>query len=309
MALRPQDQNDYFNCPACGDFNSPVTCDGAEWCPKCGVERCNIVVGDDFQAGSSFFDEHHTQGGAQNVIDRYTDRTQSKIRQDMIRITDAHDIPQAIAETALDTFMEIRRQRDTRGGLQQALLANCLYRELIRASLPRSCKVIKSMFSVTSKKFNEAEKIYAMFVGNERSIPSSSNHNNDTYDFAKDYGIAGCMYRHATFVKDTQICRKAIRILSDILKFNVELHGKSPDKLSAAAIVFVHHESKKSLCESCYGADVIACVDCVKFACDNFSIAKQTLLSHFKTIKNLSEVDAVARDISTTSISCPTPSA
>lgn len=284
-------QNDYYNCGGCGDFSAPVALDGSEWCPKCGYERVNMVVGDapivppDEQQHTSI----QRQQPNRSMFPTFSNRGLDRVRKDFMNLTSLNGIPSSVAEAAFEVFTQINSKKETRGGVQQALLANCTYRAAINANIPRSCKVIKSIFGVTSKKFNEAEKYYAMFA----DTPNKSN----DFDMSKNYGISGCVYRHSPFVQDSKLCHKAINVLTDILTKTIELHGKSPEKLAAAALLVVHHDSQKSLCKECDGKNVIGCSSCIKFACENFNVAKQTLLSHCRTIQELSsKVDAVASD-------------
>lgn len=282
-----QSDSDYFNCKRCGDFSAPVVADGSEWCRKCGTERVNMVCGDDIGLVSHDTYTTHTVARAAAAsaasaapataapATSLPDKVSARIRQDMERICETNDIPAYITDSAIATFLKVHEKRETRGAVQRALMANCLYRACIAAKVPRTCIVVKRMFDVTSKKFNEAEKIYAEHCG------VGAGHR---FDIAKDYGIAGSMFRHAAFLDDSALCHKAIRLLEQVMSKTVVLHGKSPDKLAAAAILALHVTLGKSLCKQCDGRGGLTCPNCISFACENFFVSKATLVAQCKAI-------------------------
>lgn len=317
--MRLGQSNDYFNCQHCGDFSDPVDVDGSSWCRKCGYERQNIVIGDEYHRENAYSHETYVSGKEPILHSPHEDKldhaivyntecskSHIKLRDEFIRITDAADIPRRISERAFDVFISIHRKRETRAIIQRALMANCVYRECQMASLPRTCKYIKKIFQVPSKKFNEAEKIFAANVDTKDfHVP-----NGKLFDMKRDYGINYSMYQHAIFVSDRCMCMKAVNLLQNIMSKSLELHGKTPDKLTAAALLYVFDTDNKSLCKVCDGKAVTECSACVKYICTNMDIARPTLLSQFRLIdscvKPLGQSDGVLGGVDTPP--SPTPS-
>lgn len=302
------DMDAYLTCGYCGETSAPVECDGSEWCRKCGYERSNFVVGNEYHshAEKNHAESIHNQLASHHVTmspvlraepppataPHLSVHTAQNVKHDLEMAASRCDIPEHIVHQSYALFTEIHAQRETRAQMQKALLANCVYRCCLANNIQRSCKDIKTAFGVTAKKFNITEKIlqqHAPCFGTHAAREDKVSDAGAAQGCDKtDYGIAPNVYRHAIFLPDNarNIPVQTIHAMNNLYAEHPIVHGKSPDKLSACALFVMCGMKCISLCGKCSGAD-IKCVDCVKYACSNFDVGKITLSNHYKLLRSL----------------------
>lgn len=282
----------FLTCDHCGATSPPVECEGSMWCRDCAHQRSDIVFGDDVVHGPTgeayLRDEYSTERrmnhappgnlrDANSGVADMSPESRAKLRERLDVVGVELDIPDIVLHDAAERFSQLQAQRHTRGNVQAGLLAHCVKDSCVRFRVTRDIARIKRSLSVSNRKFNKSVK----FVAQHRDVATREPKRNTIYEDS----VALHVYQYCIFVEEhlrQRVASRTIEFLDLVRKKSIQVHGKTPAKLAATGVMIVCEANRISLCkksECVYGPH---CTECLKCACNDFTVGRSTMMAHYK---------------------------